>query len=347
MLLCNPARPKFGYVGNVLIYNFWNNDFDVIRKGNFAELFVEQMLAEDITLDHHHPIIYDCCNEGISPADINLAVASLEAHDITLNIGVLFNITVAEDLPYPFRCSPSHFSAHCGFVNHIRNSGIIWEELVIERTFIALMRRASVGRAQLAKCLLDRFTHNTFLMSCGSQPNRWVSTLTNLKEAIHPYTLPILLDGITDDYKDQHYHVRTDFFTCLINIAVETSSQTDADSWREVFISEKSLKPFAYRQLPIWFAVPGTVQEVRNLGFDVFDDIIDHDYDIIEDPTTRMLAMVRVLHEFEAAHSITDMNSLRHTLWPRINKNVDVLYDLNNKHPQTKHTLIMELINEF
>jgi len=336
--------PKFYTFNGITVYNYWNNDFDIVRKGNFCNEFLKQAKEENIQIKNKQKIIFDCCNEGIAPSDITLATDSLDANDIELELMVLFNVTVNEELPYKYVCFPGHFVAHCGFVNHVRNLDVKWNELHLSTYFISLMRRASVGRATLAKNILDNFKPEDFLLSCGSQSNKWITELPNLKEAISPYKLPILLDGIIDNYKVQHHHDDTNFFACLFNVAVETSSQTDDDSWREIFISEKSLKPFAYRQIPIWFAVPGTVQEVRDLGFDVFDDVIDHSYDTIVDPDKRMKKMISVLQTFISNNTLNDINTLRKSLWERINDNVNLLYKLNEQHPYTKQKYMLELI---
>ena len=45
------------------------------------------------------------------------------------------------------------------------------------------------------------------------------------------------------------------------------------------FFTEKSAKPFLMGQIPLFIASPGYVEQLRKLGFDLFDDIINHDYD--------------------------------------------------------------------
>ena len=335
--------PYFVNISNTVVYNFWNNDFKVIRDGEFASLFIKQSTAENVDTNDTL-IVFDCCNEGISPADIKLATDSLARAGIIIDIRVLFNIHVTESLPYRYSCFPGHFVAHCNFVSHVSRLNINWSSLHTDRYFIALMRRASVGRATFARHLLDAFDADTFLLSCGSQPNEWSEVPTDLKKAISPYTLPVLLDGFTDDYRDQHFHIDTNFFSCFFNVVVETSSQTDADSWRDVFITEKSLKPFAYRQIPIWFAVPGTVQAVRELGFDVYDDVINHEYDNEQNPTLRMEKVVTVLQDFINIYDLDGMKEWRRGLQVRINKNVELLFTLSKQHASTRHNIITELI---
>jgi len=334
---------NFYILNNITVYNYWNNDFDLIRKGKFADEFLKQSKNENVQIKNKQKIIFDCCNEGISPNDILLATTSLKEKGYVFDLRVMFNVNVMEDLPYKYNCFPGHFVAHCGFVSHVKMLDINWKDLYMSKYFISLMRRASVSRASLAKNILDNFDSEDFLLSCGSQPNKWVRELPNLKKAIHPYKLPILLDGMIDNYKKQHHHTDSNFFACLFNVVVETSSQTDDDSWREVFITEKSLKPFAYRQFPVWFAVPGTVQEVRNLGFDVFDDIIDHSYDEINDPNTRMKKMINVLQTFISNNTLDDINTLRRKMWKRLNNNTKLLFKLNAEHPYKKHQYMLEL----
>jgi hypothetical protein len=59
------------------------------------------------------------------------------------------------------------------------------------------------------------------------------------------------------------------------NVTVETQY-----FGRDLHITEKSLKPFYFYQLPIFLASPRHVKYLRELhNFDVFDDFIDHSYD--------------------------------------------------------------------
>jgi len=47
------------------------------------------------------------------------------------------------------------------------------------------------------------------------------------------------------------------------------------------FVTEKAAKPFLGLQFPIFFAQMEYIQYFRDWGFDMFDDIIDHSYDLI------------------------------------------------------------------
>ena len=55
---------------------------------------------------------------------------------------------------------------------------------------------------------------------------------------------------------------------------------------------------FAWHQFPLWYAVPGTVSKLRDAGFDLFDDLIDHSYDDEGNPDIRMNKVVAELQKF-------------------------------------------------
>jgi len=61
--------------------------------------------------------------------------------------------------------------------------------------------------------------------------------------------------------------------TCL-NIITETCSRNGTPS-----LTEKTFKPILAGQFFVFIGSKGCVQYLRDIGFDVFDDIIDHSYD--------------------------------------------------------------------
>ncbi len=332
---------KFGIINNIPIYNAWYNDFDIIRNGHFLELFVNQIQQENIVIGDL--CLFDCTNEGIGTTDIETMINAIKHYYPSLEVRVLFNVVIHEATSYKSACYPEHMIAHCHFVSYINSLDINWQNLKINKYFISLQRRASLCRVKFTKQLLSKFDEDQYILSCGSHSNRMLNEFQNLKEAIHPYKLPILVDGVIDSDSSQHYHSE-DFFKCFINIVSETSSQSDDDSWREIFLTEKTFKVFAYRQLPIWAAVPGTVQEVRNLGFDVFDDIIDHSYDLEYNESARIIKVVKELERFCDNYTIEELNNLRNDLWQRISNNMNILTNMETIHRIKKHNIIMELL---
>ena len=80
----------------------------------------------------------------------------------------------------------------------------------------------------------------------------------------------------------------SDFINSYVNIVTETFYLEN-----KVHISEKSLKPFWFYQLPIFVASTNHLSLLRKkYGFDLFDDIIDHSYDSITDSVERLEVIV-------------------------------------------------------
>lgn len=77
----------------------------------------------------------------------------------------------------------------------------------------------------------------------------------------------------------------TPFTDAYIHLVTETTVMP------KIFVTEKTWKPVASGQLFLIFGSPGTVGHLRDCGVDVFDDIIDHGYDLIPDWQDRLHAI--------------------------------------------------------
>jgi hypothetical protein len=94
---------------------------------------------------------------------------------------------------------------------------------------------------------------------------------------------------------------------CLINLINESSFEiiesraypgvmyNDGHYWSRPFFTEKTAKAINSRQMMIFACVKGYVDRLRGMGFDVFDDVIDHSYDKIYSPDDRLDAVAKEL----------------------------------------------------
>jgi hypothetical protein len=87
-----------------------------------------------------------------------------------------------------------------------------------------------------------------------------------------------------------------------------------------IFPTEKSWKAFDKYHVPIVVSAPGVVQHLRNLGFDMFDDFVDHSYDNIHDNSLRMEKIMSVIEHW-AEVDITDVCAIKCHLEHRLRKN--------------------------
>ena len=114
----------------------------------------------------------------------------------------------------------------------------------------------------------------------------------------------------------------------IVNVISETSMDqyTNAEyvCWSRGMLTEKTMKAYAACQLPIWFAVRGFVQYQRELGFDVFDDIIDHSYDNVENPQDRIPLIIKELKKL-TDQPLSTLQDLLKVNWRRLQYNKNQL----------------------
>lgn len=77
----------------------------------------------------------------------------------------------------------------------------------------------------------------------------------------------------TENY-DNFVRLSSLYGSTRVNIVTETDYVA-----RPGVISEKTLYAFVAQQIPIIVGHPGAVQDCRDMGFDMLDDLVDHSYD--------------------------------------------------------------------
>jgi hypothetical protein len=105
-------------------------------------------------------------------------------------------------------------------------------------------------------------------------------------------------------------------------------------------MSEKTTKAFGSYQIPVFVASKGYVSGIRSLGFDVFDDIVDHSYDNIVDPYQRM---VFVANEIER---LVNIKLPDNNLKARLIKNHNMIKDLYFEQKQQISIEILKWFNQ-
>jgi hypothetical protein len=76
-------------------------------------------------------------------------------------------------------------------------------------------------------------------------------------------------------------------------------------------------------------AVPGLVAQVRDMGFDLFDDIIDHSYDTVLDENQRQDQLMQQVIQLNLKYSLYQCQQLKNQLAPRLEHNFQLLDSLS------------------
>jgi hypothetical protein len=100
----------------------------------------------------------------------------------------------------------------------------------------------------------------------------------------------LLCDQLDATQQNDHHVVNTDLYTgSACSIVLET--HFDVDQSGGAFLTEKTFKPIKYGQPFVIAGGPGSLQALRDMGYRVFDDVIDNHYDNILDNTQRYFAL--------------------------------------------------------
>lgn len=93
---------------------------------------------------------------------------------------------------------------------------------------------------------------------------------------------------------------------------------------------------------PIILNVTDSVDYIRTLGFDVFDDVINHDYDSIKHPLTRLTSAINLNKElFENGSKV---KSLWIKNYDRFYKNYELAKSMYNTNLKTVSNRLKEIL---
>jgi hypothetical protein len=109
--------------------------------------------------------------------------------------------------------------------------------------------------------------------------------------------------------------------------------------------SEKEYQCFYGRNFFIYLNSPRSIQWLRKWGFDVFDDVVNHDYDLIEDPSERILRSIDDnIHLLDGS---TDLDKLWEDREERFNQNCLVADNIQEKLDNECKKQILERLDEY
>ena len=109
-----------------------------------------------------------------------------------------------------------------------------------------------------------------------------------------PYCINNEYDNYTNQYSNKIYNtiLQAQFHIIVETIFDEGIYQVDASNiipW----ITEKTYKAIACKKIFLCYGMQGSLNVLKQMGFQTFDNIIDETYDTIEDPVLRRAALVK------------------------------------------------------
>lgn len=120
---------------------------------------------------------------------------------------------------------------------------------------------------------------------------------TNEVELLNSIKLPKNLDYNLNEYSYINNQIN-ELYKPILNLVTENvMGMTDGDEspFGLITFTEKIIKPFLAKQIPLFIALPGLQEVLRNLGFDLFDDLILTSYEKESNPVYRIKSIVTEL----------------------------------------------------
>jgi hypothetical protein len=130
-------------------------------------------------------------------------------------------------------------------------------------------------------------------------------------------------------------YLRNIFGNSTVDIIVETVLIN-----RSGIITEKYLNSIYGYNFPIYIGMAGSVNHLRKLGFDLFDDVIDHGYDTIQDHYTRMFTAIN------SNRQILENRELALTHWNQCKDRFNQNYRLIQEIYKNKEDIAIQYIED-
>ena len=236
---------------------------------------------------------------------------------------------------------------------------VLDKNLDSEHTFLSLNRNKRSHRAMLVSLLYGLDIQNSGLISCMfknsidnlfeytnwevSDNSVYLKGFDNLQNTeLSINDAPNIYDNGNNDNVTNYKNKLIPYYqNTFVEIIAETSFTESCYN-----LTEKTLNSIYGCSFPILLCSKGSVAFLRSIGLDMFDDIVDHGYDTIEDPAQRLEYAILKNKEL-----LTNNKRTKH-LWiqnkDRFEKNVDFCREqLYNYYSKRSTDLFNKIINDY
>ena len=202
--------------------------------------------------------------------------------------------------------------------------------------FVSLARQTKPHRIIATVEILKRNLEKYGNCSLGSGYNKNFDKNKKLIEMYCPpdYVdkFPLYIDGEVlgnQQFDISHPLIKNSFVNVIMESGFEIKNGWGC--WQLPFITEKTMKSFVLGQIPIFIACRNTLQKIRELNFDLFDDIIDHSYDYELDPILRIKKAIDQLEKI-THWTIEDCRKFKQENMFRFEKNFQTYLYIRDNH---------------
>ena len=364
------------------IFYFWSaiidpvNKFDFFQNGQwyhedeliFREVFLENIknnlvvigVKDHLTSDTFNPQKEDCPNLVAYLIDMFnfyqdktfILFTSMENLGCYVKNSNVFIVPWGGDITNQYDAYPKvapvidkNFDSNTSYISLNRNKRL--------NRILALSTLFGLGLEDygMLSCMFDKKNLLTFEndIQLGFQEGSIKDTISRGLDRINNFDFPVQDDREIYPKKqnnDNVFNFETrlkDYYkNTFVEIIAETSFTEDA-----FLITEKTLNSIYGCNFPILISSKGAVGFLRNMGIDMFDDIVDHSYDDIVDPIERAYCAIE-----KNLNLLKNVDSTKE-LWAknkdRFLKNVDFarigLYKFYEKRAEAEFDKVINILN--
>jgi len=231
-----------------------------------------------------------------------------------------------------------------------------------DKNFICLNRRARdhriVSTSYLYGCGYHKYGHISFLEreisldtvcwefnSDGSHDAVRDKIINGCKimqkevDSKHFDNFEIYKNQALDNFNNFEHRLRPRYQNSFVEIVSESMFAAPG-----FFITEKTANAFFACNFPIVFGGVGIVQHLRDIGLDVFDDIVDHSYDKIHNPFDRITTGID-----QNRRLLTDGDYVKET-WTtcrhRFESNINVIKNIYDWYDQRTEKSLQQVLQK-
>jgi hypothetical protein len=299
---------------------------DEVIKVITADLFKMGLSLNDLP---KYKIVLDATGEGLHYTAAKKLLEFLKNNTIDL----MFVASAIEHTPnnYNIISAPALMANHRDLLHKTQDIVFIKE---IKTKFSSLTRIPKPERAYLLSGILRVTSSIVCSFGCFEGPVHLSTRYQHLFDA--DVKLPLCIDGTVMHNDDQ---IATVAYHSLFDIVHETFVTNPS-----IFITEKTFKALLFKSIPIISGVSGIVAELRFLGFDMFDDIVNHSYDDERNVGTRQDMIVQEVSRLENSYSLNQCKELYNSLEARLESNRLLVHKLYNDTNATVRKTIEEFV---
>ena len=287
----NSAPNTAIYPISVSFFDFTVNWFELMPKTTLNRIKNKDLKVWFLYSEGDNPflikkhLVLQCKQSGIEWGQIHFTSANTAAEQIDN-----FSYFADDEMLYRLRN---------------RSPGLPYHEQPRTKKFTALSRIHKWWRATTMARIWNKNLHTQGYFSYNNQIDVGeteadnpieVGTL-NFTKTVYDFleSCPFNADEYTSEWHNIYHNTVDKHHTnSYLNLVLET--HLDADQSGGTFLTEKTFKPIKHSQLFLILGPPGSVAQLRKMGYKTFDTWIDHGYDSIENNTQRWDAVMR---EFE------------------------------------------------